>query len=60
MMKYRLFKNVVLLIGIPDKKLKKRDVATVVEHYPSIDFVDGYYVGGLQCSRSFLRGGYRF
>ncbi len=41
-MKYRLFKEVVLLMDIPDKKLKKGDVATIVEHHPSDISDDGY------------------
>lgn len=42
MMKYKQYHEVVLLIDIPDKRLKKGDVATVVEHHPSIDYADGY------------------
>ena len=34
-MKYELFKEIVLLKDIPEKKLKKGDVATIVEHHPS-------------------------
>jgi hypothetical protein len=41
-MKYKLLKEVVLLKDIPEKKLKKGDVATVVEHHPSHSFEDGY------------------
>lgn len=40
-MKYDLFQEVVLLKEISDKKLKKGDVATIVEHHPS-DSKDGY------------------
>ena len=41
-MKYKLFKEVVLLKDIPEKKLKKGDVATIVEHHPSDNSEDGY------------------
>lgn len=41
-MKYELYKEVVLLTDIPEKKLKKGDVATVVDHHPSKHSEDGY------------------
>ncbi len=41
-MKYELFKEAVLLKDIPEKKLKKGDVATIVEHHPSAISEDGY------------------
>ena len=41
-MKYDLFKEVVLLKDIPEKKLKKGDVATIVEHHSSATSEDGY------------------
>ncbi len=41
-MKYKLFQEVVLLKNIPEKKLKKGDVATIVEHHLSNSFGDGY------------------
>ncbi len=41
-MKYELFKDLVLLKDIPEKKLKKGDVATIVEHHPSDTSEDGY------------------
>jgi len=41
-MKYKLFKEVVLLKDVPEKKLKKGDVATIVEHHPSETTEDGY------------------
>lgn len=41
-MKYEIFKEVVLLKDIPEKRLKKGDVATIVEHHPVNDSVDGY------------------
>jgi len=41
-MKYELFKEVVLLQDIPEKRLKKGDVATIVEHHPSDFSDDGY------------------
>jgi len=42
MMKYELFKEVVLLRDIPEKKLKKGDVATIVDYHPSDTSEDGY------------------
>ena len=41
-MKYELFKDLVLLKDSPEKKLKKGDVATIVEHHPSDTYEDGY------------------
>ena len=41
-MTYKLFEEVVLSKDIPDKKLKKGDVATIVEHHPVSDGEDGY------------------
>lgn len=41
-MKYELFKEVVLLTDIPEKKLKKGDVATIVEYHHSESSEDGY------------------
>ncbi len=41
-MKYELFKEVVLLKDVPEKKLKRGDVATIVEHHPSEASEDGY------------------
>jgi len=42
MMRYELFKEVVLLRDIPEKKLKKGDVTTIVEYHPSTTSDDGY------------------
>jgi hypothetical protein len=41
-MKYNLYKEVVLLRNIPEKKLKKGDVATIVECHPSQTSENGY------------------
>ena len=41
-MKYKLFEEVVLLKDIPEKRLKKGDIATIVEHHPVTDDEDGY------------------
>lgn len=41
-MTYKLFEEVVLLKDIPEKKLKKGDVATIVEHLPVSKGEDGY------------------
>jgi hypothetical protein len=41
-MKHQLFEEVVLRRDIPDKRLKKGDVATIVEHHPVPFGEDGY------------------
>lgn len=41
-MKFELFKEVVLRKNIPEYRLKKGDVATIVEHHPSESSEDGY------------------
>lgn len=41
-MKYTLFEEVILLNDIPTKKLKKGDVATIVEYHPVVGGEDGY------------------
>ena len=41
-MKYELFKEVALFRNIPEKILKKGDVATIVEYHPVDDSIDGY------------------
>ncbi|MDM8564092.1 DUF4926 domain-containing protein [Candidatus Halobeggiatoa sp. HSG11] len=41
-MKYKLFEEVVLNKDIPEKNLKKGDIATVVEYYPVSEYEDGY------------------
>jgi hypothetical protein len=41
-MKFELFKEVVLLKDIPERRLKKGDVATIVEYHPSESSKDGY------------------
>ena len=41
-MKYKLFEEVVLSKDIPEKRLKKGDVATIVEHHPVSDGEYGY------------------
>lgn len=41
-MKFELFKEVVLLRDIPEKKLQKGNVATVVDYHPLETAVDGY------------------
>jgi len=41
-MRYELFEEVVLTKDIPEKKFKRGDVATVVEHHPVSDGEDGY------------------
>ncbi len=39
---YPLFQEVILAIDIPEKGLKKGDIATVVEYHPATDSEDGY------------------
>jgi len=41
-MKHEMFDEVVLSSDIPEKKLKKGDVATVVEYHPVSEGEDGY------------------
>lgn len=41
-MRYKLFGEVVLKKDIPEKNLKKGDVATIVEYHPVSDGEDGY------------------
>lgn len=41
-MRYKLFGEVVLKKYIPEKSLKKGDVATIVEYHPVSDGEDGY------------------
>lgn len=41
-MKYELYKEVVLRKNIPEYRLKKGDVATIVEYHPSKSSEDGY------------------
>ena len=41
-MTYKLFKEVILLEDMPEKGLKKGDVATIVEHHPVAGGEDGY------------------
>ncbi len=41
-MKYKLFKEVVLLKDIPDKRLKSGDVATIIDYHPVDNSIDGY------------------
>jgi len=41
-MTYKLFDEVVLTKDIPEKGLKKGDVATIVDYHPVSDRKDGY------------------
>jgi hypothetical protein len=45
-MKYKLFEEVVLKKDIPEKNLKKGDVATIVEYHPVTDGENGYSTPG--------------
>ncbi|MGD9732948.1 MAG: DUF4926 domain-containing protein [Desulfamplus sp.] len=41
-MKYNLFEEIILAKDIPEKNLKKGDVATIVEYYHIPEGEDGY------------------
>ena len=41
-MKYRLFEEIALSKDIPEKKLKKGDVGTIVDHHSLKNGEDGY------------------
>ncbi|MGD0653195.1 MAG: DUF4926 domain-containing protein [Thermoguttaceae bacterium] len=41
-MKYKLFEEVVLLVDVTEKGLRKGDVATIVEHHPMSGGEAGY------------------
>ncbi len=41
-MKHELYKEAVLLIDIPEKKLKKGDLVTVVDYHHAQQSEDGY------------------
>lgn len=41
-MTYKLFEEIVLLKDIPEKKLQKGNVVTIVEHHPVSKGEDGY------------------
>ena len=41
-MKYELFSRVALTEDLPEYKLCRGDVATIVEHHPILDGEDGY------------------
>ncbi|MBF0376777.1 MAG: DUF4926 domain-containing protein [Desulfamplus sp.] len=41
-MKYNLFEEVILSKDFPKKRLKKGDVATIIEYYPISEGEDGY------------------
>lgn len=41
-MKFELYKDVVLRKDMPEYRLKKGDIATIVEHHPMKSSEDGY------------------
>jgi hypothetical protein len=41
-MSYKLFEEIILTKDIPEKRLKKCDVATIVDHHPVSNGEDGY------------------
>lgn len=41
-MTFKLFEQVVLTQDIPERKLRRGDVATIVEHHPMRQGEDGY------------------
>ncbi len=43
-MRYRLFQQVALSKDIPEKRLRRGDLATVVDHHPARDGEPGYSI----------------
>lgn len=43
-MRYKLFQQVALAKDIPEKKLRRGDLATVVDHHPTRDGEPGYSI----------------
>lgn len=43
-MKYKLFRQVALAKDIPDKRLRRGDLATVVEYHPATKGKPGYSI----------------
>jgi hypothetical protein len=43
-MRYKLFQQVALAKDIPEKKLRRGDLATVVDHHPARDGEPGYSI----------------
>jgi hypothetical protein len=43
-MRYKLFQQVALAKDIPEKKLRRGDLATVVDHHPVRDREPGYSI----------------
>ena len=43
-MKYELFQQVALARDIPEKRLRRGDLATVVEHHPASEREPGYSI----------------
>jgi hypothetical protein len=43
-MRYKLFQQVALATDIPEKKLRRGDLATVVDHHPTRDREPGYSI----------------
>jgi hypothetical protein len=41
-MKFSLYTEIILLQDIPQKKLRRGDIATIVDHHPAKDSEDGY------------------
>jgi hypothetical protein len=53
-MSYQLFEEVVLLEDIPEKSLRPRDVATIVEYHPRVEDEDGYTLEVFNALRDML------
>lgn len=54
-MTFELFSRVALRDDVPRHKLKKGDVATVVEHHPGMNGENGYSLEVLsQCKTKYL------
>ena len=43
-MRYRLFQQVALTADMPEKKLRRGDLATVVDHHPAAQGEPGYSI----------------
>jgi hypothetical protein len=43
-MRYKLFQQVALAKDIPEKKLRRGDLATVIDHHPARDREPGYSI----------------
>ncbi len=49
-MAYKLFEEIVLTKDIPGKRLKKGDVATIVDHHP-VSNGEWLFIRSIRCAR---------